>query len=78
MGDRSILASKLEKMIERIVASSLKEFLCFDKGKEHVNIEDDENKGESEKEELGDETWQDEVFFAKRVTNKKNESEAVL
>ncbi|KDP27659.1 hypothetical protein JCGZ_20007 [Jatropha curcas] len=64
-------------MIERIVATSLEKFLCSDKGKEHVNVQDNEKKGESEKKEQVDETWQDEEFFAKKVINKKLEFEAV-
>ncbi|KDP30736.1 hypothetical protein JCGZ_15537 [Jatropha curcas] len=76
MGDVSIPTSELEKMRERIVTTSLKKFLCSDKGKEHVKVKDDENKGELEKKEQSDETWQDEEFFAKKEIKKKAEFEA--
>ncbi|KDP29966.1 hypothetical protein JCGZ_19111 [Jatropha curcas] len=67
--------SKLEEMNERVVASNLEKLFRSDKGNEHVNVEDDENKGESEKKEQANETWQDEEFFAKKVINKKAEFE---
>ncbi|KDP47169.1 hypothetical protein JCGZ_25678 [Jatropha curcas] len=41
-------------------------------------IEDDDAKGESEKKEQLDDTWQDEEFFAKKVNTKKAESEPVI
>ncbi|KDP21556.1 hypothetical protein JCGZ_03664 [Jatropha curcas] len=75
MGDGSIPTFELKKMIERIVISSLEKLLHSDKGKEHVNIKYDEKKGELEKKEQANETWQDEESFTKKVTNKNSESE---
>ncbi|KDP30101.1 hypothetical protein JCGZ_18233 [Jatropha curcas] len=64
-------------MIERIVAASLKKLLRTDNGKEQVVIEDDEAKGESERKEHVDDTWQGEEFF-KKMFAKKAESESVI
>ncbi|KDP27117.1 hypothetical protein JCGZ_22026 [Jatropha curcas] len=77
MGDSSIPASEIEKLVERIVAASLEKLLCSDKGKDHVVVEDKENKEEFEKKEQANETWQDEEFFAKKLSNQKAESEVV-
>ncbi|KDP30283.1 hypothetical protein JCGZ_17153 [Jatropha curcas] len=49
--------SEIEKMIEKIMATSLEKLLQTDKGKEQVVIEDDEVKGESERKENFDDTW---------------------
>ncbi|KDP27073.1 hypothetical protein JCGZ_22070 [Jatropha curcas] len=52
MAETSVPLSKMEKMIEKIVAASLEKFMRSDKGKEKVVIEDDEEaKDESEKRE---------------------------
>ncbi|KDP25895.1 hypothetical protein JCGZ_23721 [Jatropha curcas] len=40
-------------------------------------VEDNEKKGESKKKEQANEKWQNEEFFAKKVTDKKIEFEAV-
>ncbi|KDP36237.1 hypothetical protein JCGZ_09957 [Jatropha curcas] len=71
MGDGSIQALEIEKMVGRIVIASLEKLLRSDKGKDHVVIEDDENKEEFEKKEQVDDTWQDEEFFTRNVTTKK-------
>ncbi|KDP32230.1 hypothetical protein JCGZ_13837 [Jatropha curcas] len=77
MAEPSIPVSEIEKMIEKIVAASLEKLLRTDKGKEQVVIEDDEAKGESERKEHIDDTWQDEEFF-KKMSAKKAESELVV
>ncbi|KDP36498.1 hypothetical protein JCGZ_09343 [Jatropha curcas] len=57
MAKSSVHLSEMEKMMQRIVASSLEKLMRFDKGKEKVVIEDDgEAKGESEKKEHVDNT----------------------
>ncbi|KDP34626.1 hypothetical protein JCGZ_11149 [Jatropha curcas] len=48
MGDTSILVIEIEP-VEKIVAASLEKLLRSDKGKDHLVIEDDEAKGESER-----------------------------
>ncbi|KDP23100.1 hypothetical protein JCGZ_00526 [Jatropha curcas] len=53
-------------MVERVVVASLEKLLPFNKGKEHVVVEDEQNKGESKRKEQADEIWQDEEFFAKK------------
>ncbi|KDP21555.1 hypothetical protein JCGZ_03663 [Jatropha curcas] len=78
MGDTSIPVSGIEKIVEKIVAGSLEKLLLSDKGKDHVIVEDDEAKGESERKEDMDDTWQDEEFFAKKIPTKKAESEPVI
>ncbi|KDP33121.1 hypothetical protein JCGZ_13568 [Jatropha curcas] len=78
MGDSSILISKFEKLVEKIVASSLEKLLQSNKGKDHMVIEDDKVKGESEKKEQVDYTWQDEAFFTKKVSTKNVESESII
>ncbi|KDP35073.1 hypothetical protein JCGZ_11025 [Jatropha curcas] len=70
MGDGNIPTFEIEKMVEKLVVASLKRFLRFDKGKDHVIMEDEENQGEAEKKEQADKMWQDDVFFAKKVTTK--------
>ncbi|KDP24254.1 hypothetical protein JCGZ_26711 [Jatropha curcas] len=53
MAEPSVPLSEMEKMIERIVASSIEKLMRSDKGKEKMVIEDDEEaKGEFEKMEL--------------------------
>ncbi|KDP24399.1 hypothetical protein JCGZ_26605 [Jatropha curcas] len=64
MVEPSIPIYDIEKMVEKIVATSLEKLLRSDKGKEQVVIEDDEAKGESERKEQVDDTWQDEELFA--------------
>ncbi|KDP27387.1 hypothetical protein JCGZ_20211 [Jatropha curcas] len=78
MGDSSISIFEIEKLVEKIVAASLEKLLRTDRGKDHVVIEDDEAKGESEKKEHVDDTWQDEEFFAKEVPIKKSKYEPVI
>ncbi|KDP24874.1 hypothetical protein JCGZ_25138 [Jatropha curcas] len=47
MGDISIPASKVEKMVKKIVAANLEKLLRSDKGKVHVvHVEDEEIKRE--------------------------------
>ncbi|KDP24271.1 hypothetical protein JCGZ_26624 [Jatropha curcas] len=77
MAKSSIPVSEIEKMIEKIVASSLKKLIRSDKGKEQVVIEDEKAKDEFEKKEHIDDTWQDEEFF-KKMSAKKAESEPVV
>ncbi|KDP30071.1 hypothetical protein JCGZ_18619 [Jatropha curcas] len=56
MAKPSIPVSEIEKMIEKIVAASLKRLLCSDKGKEQVVIKDEKAKVESERKEHVDDT----------------------
>ncbi|KDP38796.1 hypothetical protein JCGZ_05132 [Jatropha curcas] len=63
--------SKLERMIEKIVADSLEKFMRFDKGKEKVIEDDEEAKDESEKKEHVDDTWQDDEFFETMLFSSK-------
>ncbi|KDP27094.1 hypothetical protein JCGZ_20318 [Jatropha curcas] len=76
MTELSIHVSKIEKMIEKIVACSLEKLMRSDKGKEQVVIEDEEAKDEFDKMEHIDDTWQDEYFF-KKMSAKKAEFEPV-
>ncbi|KDP35449.1 hypothetical protein JCGZ_10832 [Jatropha curcas] len=57
MGDSSIPISEIGNLVEKIVAASLEKLLQVDKAKDHVVIEDDKAKGESEKKEQMDDTW---------------------
>ncbi|KDP47097.1 hypothetical protein JCGZ_03905 [Jatropha curcas] len=57
MAKTSVPLSDIEKMIEKIVSTSLEKLLLTDKGKEQVVIEDEEPKVESEKKEHVDDTW---------------------
>ncbi|KDP27388.1 hypothetical protein JCGZ_20212 [Jatropha curcas] len=76
MAKTSVPLSDIEKMIEKMVASSLKKLLQTDNGKEQVVIEDEEPGVEFERKEHIDDTWQNEVFFLKEPTDKVSRARA--